>query len=91
MNLQLGGIYFVVSFKDEALTLPLIRTLIFRQEVFRENGSKGYIFDQLSEGDTEVFYVDKGHVEELIVDRQGLLRMLEQAFRGNLSTRGWIP
>lgn len=86
MEIKSGGTYFVVTFFDSDLSVPLIRTLIFRRKVSTDSGSTKYLFDQLSDGSDSVgFSIDSEYLDELLVDRDGLISTLSKGFDGTLA------
>jgi len=70
--------YFILLFEDEALTVPLIQTLIYVGPRKSDAGIDGHLFDYLKPDDeVSGFFVEAIHLEELVTDREGLIRKLQ--------------
>lgn len=87
MQLITGNLYFVVSFHDRDLTIPIIRTLVYESCVDRQGRTKVFLFRDIQRGgETETFGVDADNLEDLLVDELGLLETLKQCFDRTLAT-----
>lgn len=86
-SLVAGRVYFIVMFEDAQLTIPVIQTLIYEGEMFREDGSKYLAFQELKpNGERSNFIVDTSHREDLVLTADGLIETLRTAFSGRLPT-----
>ena len=78
--------YFIVIFADEALSIPIVQTLVFDSAGERTNGIKYFLFRELlSDGQEQNFVVDEDQADEIVLDQVGLLEKLKNCFGGNLS------
>jgi len=83
---QIDCAYFIVTFADEALTIPIVQTLVFDSTGERTNGIKYFLFRELlSDGQEQHFMVEEDQADELILDQVRLLEKLNDCFEGNLS------
>ena len=78
--------YFIVFFKDENLTLPIIRTLTYEHSIVRENGAVRHIFQAIlfENEDAITQFVDDEYADELVLDPEGLLIYLNDCFNKKL-------
>lgn len=77
-ELAQGSTYFILLFEDEALTVPLIQTLIYVGPRKSDAGIDGHLFDYLKPDDeASGFFVEAIRLEELVTDREGLIRRLQ--------------
>jgi hypothetical protein len=85
-SLAKGKVCYIVMFDDPGLMVPVIQTLIYEDEVTREDRSHYHLFRELKpSGGTAKFSVEDEHVEELLLDQSELLVRLSTAFSGRLS------
>lgn len=78
--------YFIVTFADKALTIPIVQTLVFDSAGERTNGAKYFLFRELlSDGLEQNFIVDEDQSDDMVLDQAGLLEKLKDCFEGNLS------
>jgi hypothetical protein len=76
-----GETYFIVTFSDEALAVPVVQTLIFEKSGAHDNGATYHLFRQVPvEGPEEIFLVEEEHVAHLVLSKEDLLRKLEDCF-----------
>ncbi len=80
LGLSQGKIYFIVTFFDEELTIPIVQTLKFLEEGKRSNGKKYFLFTQLLPKNETKFIVEEDHLAELVVNGAGLLDKLTECF-----------
>ncbi|MBA3487752.1 MAG: hypothetical protein H0T88_11300 [Lysobacter sp.] len=72
-DLVKGNAYFILLHADEDLKVPVIQTLIFNEK----HGRDEFHFTQIKSDDDGSLFVVKGeHLEELVVDRAGLIERL---------------
>ncbi|RZZ88373.1 hypothetical protein [Pseudoxanthomonas winnipegensis] len=89
MNLKKGGTYFIVTFEDKDLKVPIIQTLEFVSEEVGSSGTSVALFRQCGINENEkMFFVRDCDLESLLVDQKGLLAMLEKSFSGRLHIEG---
>ena len=82
-----GQVYFIVMFHDEDLKIPVVQTLIFDKIGKRENGGEVLLFRQIPpQSDGLKFIVEMEHVEQLLLDENGLLDKLKRSFAGELAS-----
>lgn len=82
-----GQTYFIVMFHDEDLKTPVVQTLIFEKIGKRENGREFLLFRQIPpQGKESKFIVEEEHVEQLLLDKEGLLGKLKRCFDGKLAS-----
>jgi hypothetical protein len=87
IRLVRGQTYFIVMFDDENLTIPLVQTLIYRENGRRADGTSYFLFKELHVGGKQSdFFVNEADLDHLVLDRAGLLRKLKDSFDGTLST-----
>jgi hypothetical protein len=48
-ELKVGAYYFFVTYEDTALTVPVIETLRFKNEVSSDRGETLFVFDRVGE------------------------------------------
>lgn len=78
-NLESGDIRFILLFQDEALTIPLIQTLVFREECSREDGGRRFLFQDLGAPTSEQsFFVDEEEFDQLVLDIHGLVKKVSE-------------
>lgn len=76
-----GQLYFVVMFDDEAMSIPVIQTLIFKRAAVREGGKNCYLFTEIPvKGPHSTIFVDEEDVDHLVLDKHALVEMLSDAF-----------
>jgi len=73
-----GNVYFIVLYMDEALSVPVIQTLIFMEQHKRHDGRAEYRFEEIKPHDESThFAVQEEDVDQLVVDRFGLMKRLQ--------------
>ena len=76
----IGKVYFIVLYADEALAIPVVQTLIFLEDRRREDGGAEYRFREIKPHEEEsLFTVQEECLDELIVDRIGLIERLGES------------
>jgi hypothetical protein len=89
LMLQAGGIYFIVTFEDAALTIPIIRTVRFEEVRSTTDGKGLACFTQLQGTDFEILLAfDADEVADSVMDGNGLLALLTRCFAGELDKKG---
>lgn len=84
-QLAKGDIRFIVLFEDQALSIPIVQTLVFVERSVAESGEPLLIFRHiLSAGESEGFFVRERDEVELLHDADGLLSKLRRAFDGTI-------
>lgn len=80
-----GNAYFIVTFGDENLTVPIVQTLIFEEQQKRTDGTAYFLFKELRamEEDSRIF-LDEEDASALVLDRKGLIARLKKCFSGQL-------
>lgn len=72
------NVYFIVSFEDEKLKIPVIQTLIYERLAVRNDGTRCFLFTEIQQyAENSLFYVDEDD-EHIVVDRKGLIASLEK-------------
>jgi len=70
-------VYFIVMHADEKLTVPVVQTLIYIGTQHRSDGGVEYRFQEIKTDDEpSLFVVQEEHVDQLVVDRDGLIDCL---------------
>lgn len=71
-----GEPYFIVMYEDEALSIPVVQTLLFEKSLSGEHGVDHLFREIGANGDTRAFKVANDQVEELLLDLEGLIEKL---------------
>lgn len=73
-----GATYFILMHADESLAIPLVQTLVYREQRLRPDGSIEFIFREIRPCDGEtVFAVRADDIESLVLDRPELIHQLQ--------------
>lgn len=73
-----GATYFILMYADECLAIPLVQTLVYREQRIREDGSLEFIFREIRPHDHEtVFSVRVDDIESLVLDQPELIYQLQ--------------
>lgn len=84
-KMEPGDIRFIMLFRDEALSIPLIQTLVFREECSRDDGGRRYLFQDLgAPASEEQFFVDEEDFDQLVLDIHGLAKRVSEISRSTL-------
>jgi len=70
--------YFILMYRDDMLTVPIIQTLLFINEMVGEDEKVEYLFQEIgARGNETPFVVKEEHIDELVVDLYSLIECLE--------------
>ena len=79
--------YFIVTFADKDLMVPIVQTLVYQKKGTRANGTVYYLFKELhADRKASQFLVDEEHADDLVLDQAGLIQKLKDCFAGKLLT-----
>ncbi|MBX9399791.1 hypothetical protein K4L06_00600 [Lysobacter sp. BMK333-48F3] len=79
-SLKVGCIYFLVTFVDAEMTVPVVQTLRYLEK--KEASGQGVValFNELSAEDEPLFFVREEDVAHMVLDEQQLISTLERSF-----------
>jgi hypothetical protein len=83
-----GQPYFLVKFLDRDLTLPIVRTLLWVENVPDSSGKAMFVFEQLlDDGTSERLAFQESVARHLVVGSEELMVRLARCFAGTLTQK----
>lgn len=77
-SLEAGQPYFIVMFRDEALQVPMILTVLFQGAGATDEGEHGFQFQRADDdGENGRITLLAEDLDELVFDREGLIALLQ--------------
>lgn len=89
LTLHEGQIYYVATFIDAELKVPVVQTLRYLEKGSDDDENPLEYFDQIEAmGEVKRIFIAASDVESLVLDFEGLLTVLQRSYDGDLLSKG---